>query len=895
MRTRVRFLSLVLLAVLGLAVACNKKGGGPSSIDDLEVDETLTLPGLTAPADVVRDELGRPHVYAATVEDAAMVAGWLHASDRFVQMDIQRRFGSGRVADLVGAVLPAAEGSDKRMRAIGLHRAAQEIYDGLPAGSPLKALIDAYTTGVNARLALFTSAPSPEYQAFGYPWAENPAWTAVDTLTVGRLLAFDLAWDGDQEVGRALAAAALESTFGTGDPREGILADTLFLFKPPVEVAIVDPQLPTSIAGRPAAPAFSMSAAVPVDRLRTARDFAEAILHDPLNLLWAPDKGSNNWVVGGARTRNGHPILANDPHLGLDAPPIWYELHLNTKKKGGTLDVIGVSLPGVPLVIIGGNGDLAWGVTNVGPDVTDVYVEHFTLASNGDATVTWDADGPGATSTPTQVALAKEDEVIAVRTGAGVTNVPFTVYRVPHRNGGNAVIVPGTMVNGTALSWSWTGFEATGELETIYELATASGEADLIDAVATFDVPPQNFVYADREGNFGYIANGWYPVRGDDDGDLHTDPPFLPMPGYDGAHEWVDRVPIADVPQESSPARGWVATANQDPLGHTFDDDPVNDAWYLGAYYAQGFRGHRIDEVLAADDDVTIDDMKALQGDHVSNVGRRLVPFLLEAIGTGYAAERALLEGWRDRGYHAASGVGDSVPASEVDDAAATSLFNVWLVHMADRALGDEAAEAGVAFGDGTKIRTLLFLLEHPTDAATYDAVAGESVLWDDLTTVGTVETQADVFAAALDDALSWLASGPGFGSADPTDWRWGLLHTLTVTRLSGLSAFDIPDPSALPDGFSRHSDMYAVDVGNGGIGDLNFAYGSGASQRLVVELAPDRMEVWNGIPGGTSGDPESPHYADQADGYAANGYFRTWFLERDVARNAESRAVFQP
>ncbi len=892
-----RSLVAAVIALSLISFAGCKKNGGPSSIDDVGIDETINLPNLSGPVDVVRDEWGRPHVYAANPVDAARVIGWLHAEDRFVQMDLQRRFGSGTVAELAGAASPATAESDRRMRALGLARAAQMQYDALAPTSVERQALDAYAEGVNARLAAFTAAPAPEYVAFGYPWADRPAWTPVDSLVIGRLLAYSLCFDGDFEVGIASTLASLQSAFPTG-LRSGFASD-LLEFDPPVDVAIVNPTLPTAFSADPS-PDVVMTAGVSPETLATAHAWMKAAVQDPFNILYDPAKGSNNWIVGPSKSATGHPILANDPHLGLDAPPVWYELHVNTKRAGGNMDVVGVSLPGVPLVIIGATGDLAWGVTNVGPDVTDVYVEHYVLGTDGLGNVTaqvmWDADGPAATETPTLHPVTVEDHVIEVRTGpATVTTTHELVFRLPHREG---VIVPGTMVNGTALSFAWTGFSATTEMQTIFQLQTAASAADLQAAVDLWDVPPQNFVYVDSQGNFGYVANGWYPVRGDDDADLHTDPPFLPMPGYDGAHEWVGRVARNEVPQEANPARGWIGTANQDPIGTTFDGDPLNDSYYLGGFYDLGFRGYRIAKVLNDDSSVSVADMQALQGNVVSNLGERLLPFLLESMGANYPAEQALLEGWRDRGFEAASGVGDNVAATEVDDAAATSLFNVWLVAMTRRTFNDETAAAGIGMQDQSRGRLLIRMLEAPDTMSTYDAGSGESILWDDLTT-GAVETRDQVFVAAMDEALAWLASASGFGSASPDDWRWGLIHRVTFDRLSGLSSLSIPDPSD-PEfggkGFPRHGDNHAVDVANGGMTDYNFNYGGGPSQRIVVDMTPGKMRVYNQIPGGVSGDPDSVHYDDQAlELWSQNRYAETWYREKDVAGHADTRTVFEP
>lgn len=902
---------LAVFLVTAAAPSCGKdKGGGTKSIDDLDVEETFDLPTLSAPVDVVRDELGRPHVYAANTRDLAVVTGYLHGKDRFIQMDLQRRSANGTLAELVGALgepyTTGATNLDISARAIGLERAAQVSYDALPDGNEGKEMLDGYAEGVNAWLTSLNGVrPTADYDLFSYPFPATPLWTPIDSLAIGRLLSLQLAFDDQYDLLFQSRYEDALAAFPALDPREGFADDVFLRFEPPVEYSIVNPTLPSGATS--AAPSHhprpSSSAHYPPAVREKALVFLSALRESPFNPLKDPSYGSNNWVVSGERTKNGHPILCNDPHLSLELPPIWYELHMNTTRAGGDFDVIGVSLPGVPAVVIGANGRLAWGVTNVGPDVTDLYVEQYVaLDTNGTMAVMFDADGAGVVSTAAAVTLVRLDAPIVVRTGLTTTSsVANFVYLIPHRNGGNSAIIPGTMTAGTdgqALSWSWTGFEPSTEVLTLLALARAQSGADLETAVNNWDVPPQNFVYADDQGNIGYVANGFYPVRDDDDGDPWTDPPFFPLPGDTGTHEWIGRVARADVPQEQNPARGWVASANQDPLDHTFDNDPLNDAVYIGHSYDNGFRGLRIDDVLQADDSVTVTDMMNLQGNDVSAYGQRLLPSFLPSI-TGHAAEMALLQDWADRGFHAASAVGDDVPADEIDDAAATSLFNAWMIRVYFGALQDEMDAAGTDISVQGALRSLLFILERPTEAVTYDAGSGESVLWDDLGTTGTTETKDDVLEAALVDALAWLGSPDGFGSSDPTDWRWGLLHHRILPRQSSLPGTDLPgnDDEAFPDGFyPRPGDLSSVDVMNFGFSDdYSNVGGGGPSMRLIIEMIPNGgMKIWNVIPGGMSADPASPHYGDQATAHARNEYFRTWWKEGDVAGHAESRVVFE-
>lgn len=893
--------SAAVMAIMIAVAACGGGKHGPTSIDGLKIDETINLTGLDGPVDVVRDEYGRPHVYATDLHDLAKVTGWLHTEDRFIQMDLQRRIASGRLAELVGVALPTAIDLDRQFHAYGLHRAAKKIYDSLPAGSDAKIAMDAYAEGVNAKLATFTAPPSPEYTVFQYPFAQTPPWTPVDSLTVGRLLAFQLDWDGDVEIAFADELAKATAVFTTG-AHAGFVADTLLNFKPAEPITIVNP--PASFA---AAPVGRPSAALPRASLAAARALRERLNANPISKIAFPEKGfgSNDWVVGGTKTASGHPMVCNDPHLSLSAPPVWYELHWSTVRSGGDIDITGVSFPGVPAIILGGNGNVGWGVTNVGPDATDTYIEHYSIAtgSTGADQVLWDDDGPSGAHAPAYIDLVKDTAAILVRSSAtATTTVIDTIWLTPQRNG---VIVPGSLVvntaqsavTGTALSWSWTGFSATNEFKTFFALMRAKNAAEVVAADLQFDTPPQNMVYADVEGNIGYIGGGWYPIRGDDDGDLHTDPPFLPMPGYDGAHEWIGRLSDAQVPQETNPARGWLASANQDPIGTSADGDVLNDAVYLGALnWDIGFRGARIARVLTNLSNIKVGEMTILQADHHSNFGERMTPFLIDSIVMSHPVQAQMLQAWGDRGYLAPSGVGDNLSPNEIDDSAATSLFNAWVTSMRVAAFQDEELYGDVGLDQFQAASTLLLLLERPMQAATFDSTTGESALWDDVRTP-QIESRDNLFKAAMDDALTFLASPAGFSSTDSTDWRWGLLHTVNFARQSGLSPLDIPagtDPD-FPKGYPRHSDLFNVDVGNFGLADKNFTYGAGASMREVIDLTPGRMRMFNQLPGGASADPQSPHYADRAEEYSKNLSRESWYRERDVAGHGKSRVQFVP
>ncbi|HVO30558.1 MAG TPA: penicillin acylase family protein, partial [bacterium] len=415
MRTTLRNASLILtaLAVLAAVGAACGPGGHKSRvhIEDVPVTQKLTLTGLSSQVDILRDEYGRPHVYAHDPIDAARASGWLQAEDRMIQLDLLRRLGSGTLAELVGAVAPEAAQEDAYLRAVGLRRAAQESYDAAPQYE--KDLAQAYADGVNAKIATFTTFPAPEYAVFGVLPADIEPWTPLDSLVVSKVFAFNLNWDGGTELALADGKERLDAAFPTG-PRAGSTADLIFPFLPPETVSIVNPSLAGSMVMQLVRPEITWNARPSRASLEGARHTAWQLEHSRWNPFGKKkgvfgDRGSNNWVVSGAKTASGHPIVCNDPHLSLDAPPIWYPMHLNTEKYGGSLNVEGVSVVGAPGVTLGGNGKVAWAFTNTNPDTTDVYLEKYSLGTgtNGVDQVMWDADGPGGAA-PALVNLVKD-------------------------------------------------------------------------------------------------------------------------------------------------------------------------------------------------------------------------------------------------------------------------------------------------------------------------------------------------------------------------------------------------------------------------------------------------------------------------------------------------------
>jgi penicillin amidase len=542
-----------------------------------------------------------------------------------------------------------------------------------------------------------------------------------------------------------------------------------------------------------------------------------------------------------------------------------------------------------------------------------------------------------------EVPLETIEERIA--DGAG-GEVIYPVKVVPH----HGPIVP-TIVGGQvqdpdpavgALSVRWTGFEPTADLDAVTGLMLARDVDEAREALDAFEVGSQNWMIADTSGNILWSTHSRVPYR--DDAALAWDAesatgllPCLVLPG-DGTAEWTGYWADDAVPWRKNPAAGYIATANNDQVGGSLDNDPSNDlqpdgkSGYLACSFDPGFRQGRIQQRIESHDGLLdLDALSSIQGDHHSPLGERLVPGLLLAIGnaelqrTGAAsfpdlaevvADPAydpelvatvieLLEAWRsEHDYAAESGIAhdDNQPLvasqPEAQAARATLLFNVWLVRFLGRVFNDELARTGRPSGTGHTIAAVLHILEaDPPSLATYDAATGDSALFDDLDTPAS-ESRQERMVRALLDAFAWLEDNAGA----PDDWRWGSFHTIRFEALAPIFDLAIPSPSddVFPRGFPRHGDMHNVDACNYGArrpidGDIDFSYDSGPTQRFVAELTPDGVRTHNALPGGAVWDKSSPHFADQAELWRRNATHPVPFYLPDVLAAAETRAILRP
>ncbi len=681
-----RTLLIVLAVVLLLLIAVPLGGYLWLRTSLPQTSGGVRIEGLDGQVEIVRDRWGVPHIFAATDHDAYFALGYVHAQDRLWQMEMNRRIGAGRLSELLGE---ATLDIDKFQRTLGYYRAASSDYAVLSERS--RSALDAYAAGVNAWIGEGRTLP-PEYLLLG---AKPEPWSPIDSLVWEKMMSWDLGGDYEMELLRRRLGEALgperAAQLLPGYPEDGPLI------------------LPQGI--QPAAWEQTADGLLALDR-RLQLDLGRG----------GREIGSNNWVIGGSRTASGLPLLANDPHLSTSIPSIWYLAEL----QGDQLHAIGATFPGLPAVVIGHNERVAWGVTNVGPDTQDLYLERVNPLNPNQVAV---GDGwEDMTVVEERIVIDGEDE-------------PLLWAARSTRHGPLISDVTGT---GAPVALRWVALEpGDTTMDAFLGFNYAADWEEFVDALRVYVSPSQNVVYADVDGNIGYYAPGRIPIRAEGhDG-------MLPAPGWDGSAEWTGYIPFDELPHAYNPEAGFIATANNRIVG---DDYP----YLISNDWAPPYRAARIvqmiEQMSSGGETISADDMAAIQADRFSAQVADLLPFLLTVEPQDARQERALgyLQGWE--GELAL----DSVPAS---------LYEAWMLHL-ERALFADDLRGDLYEEMATRPNGLFLtnVLADPTLAAAW---------CDDVLTAG-VETCEQQAQAALDTALDDLQSRAG---SDMSGWRWDKLH----------------------------------------------------------------------------------------------------------------------
>ena len=748
----------LLLALIIAPIAAVALLVGRVWLGQPELDGERMVPGLGAEVTIARDSLGVVHIKAATEQEAYFALGFAHAQDRFFQMEMLRRLAAGRLAEVVG---PFAAGTDAHMRILGVDRMAEQDVANLPAD--IRTIYQRYADGVNAWLQTRHGVAADELTL---ALAPNPEpWTPAHSIAWTRLMSLRLVSNWGSELMRLRLAASLT----------------------PEQMADLWPDYPA-------------------DGAITTPEIAEAALAAArvIAAMSNPDDGSNAWAVTADRSATGAPLLANDPHLGLTTPATW---HLVRMEAPGFL-LAGAASPGMPALVLGHNGHVAWGLTNATTDTSDVYIETID-PQNPDRYLT--PDGPKA--------FEKLHQVIRVRFGK---DRKITVRRTRH----GPVISDGndTAPEGTALSLAHTGLlENEGAAVTLHRINRARKWGDMLDALKVTNGPQQNVFYAGPDG-VGMATGGLLPIRKSGDG-------YMPADGASGAGDWVRFADVSAMPQVFEPSQGWVANANNKIAP---DDYPL----WLGREWGYAGRMQRIVDQLQADGAITPDRVAAIQTDVKSPIAIRLKPIMLSVLGesalTDAAASRLeALNAWDNE--------------MRMDDAS-PGIFFAWMRTAIRQIFADELDDD---FAGWFGLR-----------AEVLERALTERPVWCDNIMTSETETCQSILKSAFEAAvLEVEASG---GQDEPT---WGAIHQVNFRhmgfgRLPVIgSLFNVRIPS--PGGqetvnraamrFSSNTDPYGQGHGPGlralyDLADLDasrFMIGPGQSGRLFSDNRSSLAEKW--------------------------------------------------
>ncbi|WP_183093554.1 penicillin acylase family protein [Nocardioides stalactiti] len=813
-----------------------------------QTDGELEVAGLDGEVEVLRDEHGIPQIYADSVHDLMIAQGFVHAQDRFFEMDVRRHATAGRLAELFGE--DAVE-TDRVVRTLGWRQVAEEELTLLEPRT--RELMDAYAEGVNAYLEdRSLSEISLEYAVLDLSGLDyNPDdWTAVDSIAWLKAMAWDLKGNLDDEIDRALSIAAVGA-----ERTDQLFPPYPYDEHPPIvgQGAVVDgvfEQDATSSGTRlPQRPPLGPQVEAALAGVRDLVDGMPALLGKGDGI------GSNAWAVSGEHTATGAPILANDPHLGISLPGVWTQvgLHCREVSEACPLDVAGFSFSGVPGVIIGHNADIAWGFTNLGPDTTDLYVERV----RDDR---WQYDGRS-------LPLTVREETIEVRGGDDVTVRVRSTDHGPLLSDlagdlgdtaddvAGSGVVPGETVRWDhAVSLAWTALDPQPTADALHALNLATDWTSFRTALSDFAVPGQNVVYADTEGHIGYQATGRVPIRkAGNDG-------RMPAAGWLKENDWTgEHVPYDALPSVLDPVSGMVVTANQavvDP-GTSGSGYP----YFLTDDWDRGYRSARILDLLESEvsgGNLDVAAMGRIQTDDRNPMAPVLTPYLLDVLlPPGYYSDgQRLLRDWSFR-------QGPGSPAA--------AYYNVVWRELLARTFHDELDEDLWPDGGQRWFAVVTDLLTRPGDR-----------WWDDVDTEDRVETRDDVLEAALKDARDQLTSRQ---SPNPDEWSWGRLHRLDL-RSSTLGESGIGVVERL---FNRGG----WEIGGGG--SIPNATGWDAAEGYDVVTAPSMRMVlpmddldearWINLTG-VSGHAFHAHYTDQTDLFV-RGETLPWVFSVDEVEDA--------
>jgi len=809
-----------------------------------QVDGEISIKGLDGPVDVYRDEMGIPHIYASTLHDLFMAQGFVQAQDRFWQMDAWRHIGSGTLSEMFGA---AQIETDAFLRTLGWRQTAELEYAS--ADGDAKLMLDAYAEGVNAYLDGRSGTElSLEYgilKLLNADYIPEP-WTPINSLTWGKAMAWDLRGNMGAEIERAILLKTLTIE----------QVDTLFPPYPEDHPVIV----PT-IGEDVALPENDLIAALSdpaITNLLSNVNTNYALLENVLGPTGA-GIGSNSWAIAGSRTDTGMPLLANDTHLGIQMPSIWHQIDLRCQpvSEACSFEAGGVSFAGVPGIIIGHNANIAWGFTNAGPDVMDLYIERVNPENSNQYEVngkwvdfetrTEIINVGGGDPEEITVRLTRHGPVISDNYGP-LKDDDLDKGKEPFNNKAG-IDLPENYV----VALSWTALEPGSVFEAIWGFDNAQNWEEFREASRGFAVPAQNLIYADVNGNIGYQMPGVIPVRANGDG-------RYPVPGWTDEYEWTEYIPFEELPYVLNPQSGFIATANNQV-------NPRDYSYLISTDWAYGYRAVRIVNMIEnGPEKFDMAYMQKMQGDGKNLNAEIIVPLLMQIqLEDDHLVKvRAQLDAWDYQ--------------SDMDSGS-TALFAAFWKNLLAVTFHDDLPENYWPEGGSRWFEVMRNI--------TPDEV---NFFWDDKAT-DEIETRDDMFSLAFVLAVKEIEDLQG---KDPANWNWGELHTATFENQtlgqSGIGLIENlfnrgPFPTAGGQSLVNSTGWEPLE---------GYAIDWLPSQRMIVDL----NNLDNSITvhtTGESGHAGHPHYIDMTDLWRNIEYYPMYWEQNSIIGNSEGHLRLVP
>ncbi|MFN1834137.1 penicillin acylase family protein [Balneola sp. MJW-20] len=779
-----------------------------------DYDAQIKLNGLEQEVSIQWDEFGVPHIYASTESDLYYAMGYIHAQDRLWQMTLSQIAAEGRFSEFFG---PDLVDYDKYQRTIGFYDIAKRITSEVLSESEL-AILESYSNGVNEFIDQNSNRLPIQ---FSLADVDPIKWTPEHSVALTRMMAWELNMGWWTEITYDFIRSRLpEEQFRelilsypddaprslNADQTEGLMGDALIPF------------LNTEINKRSL---FSVS---------------------------GTHVGSNAWVADGSRTSSGFPLLAGDPHLGLDMPGKWYEVHMNLNDR----NVSGATIAGIPLIVIGQNDNMAWSFTSIMSDDTDFFLEQQDPEDRG----RYIADSLND-STAVYLNFDRKKELIKIK---GEDDISYEIRYTKHGPVISDIYPTPALLNGQLISMQWSGYELSNEFNTLYGINWAEDFQDFKDALPTFGVPGLNFMYGDKLGNIAMYSVARLPKR--------IGNPVNLRPGWDPDYDWNDFIPFDELPKVINPEKGWIANANNKL---TTDNYPH----YIATFWEPPSRIERIEEHLEKNPVYTPELFQEMQNDSYSAYAAELTPLIIEIIRSqnAYNFEEALsyLENW-DYIYS--------------ENSTAASIFDVFMLKLSENTLKDEMGETAYEqfiHHETVPVRTMTSFLRD------------SSSFFDDQNTP-EAEDKTDMIIKSMQDAIYFLSDT--FGS-ETFEWRWEQLHTITFKPPLFGTAAEAPDaPGSLKlivnnilskGPYSMES--HGMSINNGQyLWQDPFEMVLGASIRRIADLS-DLNKTWSVLPTGQSGNPLSDHYGDQTEMWL-QGSYRSFYQDSSSFDESEIRTM---